>query len=343
MKTIVGYFLDGHRPIAEPASIDLEGHVVTVSAGALSKSYAESQLTVSPRIAGADRFISFSDGAQFVCADGAYLDRLPQQSPSEGLVAWLENRWKVALACVAAVILTLLAGYRWGLPVLAEQVANRIPMESEQALGAEVLSVLDEKKWLRPSELNASALEELRDGFERLCSDLPYREFYRLEFRSSRFFGPNAFALPGGIVVVTDDLIKLSETDAEIIAVMAHEIGHVELRHALRGVLQNSVVAAAVATVTADAATLSVAVASVPAILAQLKYSREFETAADDFAFRLLKQKGYSPAAFASIMERLAKEAGDASSDFDYLSTHPVTAERVRRAREAAAADPSDQ
>jgi predicted Zn-dependent protease len=118
--------------------------------------------------------------------------------------------------------------------------------------------------------------------------------------------------------------------------VLAHEIGHVELRHTLRSVLQNSVTAVVVATVTADAASLSVAVAGLPVLVAQTKYSREFEAAADDFAFRLLKQKGHSPAAFASLMERLAKKHEQQERAFAYVSSHPVTAERVKRARAAA-------
>ncbi len=103
-------------------------------------------------------------------------------------------------------------------------------------------------------------------------------------------------------------MAKAAATTEEVLAVLAHEIGHVELRHTMRSVLQNSVVAAAAAAVTADAASLSVAIAGLPALVAQTKYSREFEAAADEYAFRLLKRKGYSPTAFASLMERLARE-----------------------------------
>ena len=71
-------------------------------------------------------------------------------------------------------------------------------------------------------------------------------------------------------------------------------------------------------------------------LLAQTKYSRDFESAADEYAFRLLKHKGYSPKAFAALMERLANEAGKNSGRFAWLSTHPVTSERVKHARNAA-------
>lgn len=309
-----------------------------LTAGPISDRCATLQMRVSPRIGSADRFIMFPNGAQFSCADHSFLNSLPQESPSEGPVAWLEERWGVALACVVIIVCTLLAAYFFGLPAAAERIANRIPMETEQSLGRQALTWLDENRWFMPTKLDVDRQKPIMDGFDRLRSDLPLRGYYHLEFRSgAKTFGPNALALPGGIIVITEEMVRAAETTEEVLAVLAHEIGHVELRHTMRSVLQNSAVAVATAAVTSDAASLSVAIAGLPALLAQRKYSRKFETAADDYAFRLLKQKGYSPAAFASIMERLAKKDESEMGPFAYVSTHPVTAERVRRARSAAA------
>ncbi len=179
--------------------------------------------------------------------------------------------------------------------------------------------------------------DKLSSGFYQLCKDLPLDPYYVLEFRAGAVLGPNAFAFPGGIVIITDEMVQLAENTEEVLAVLAHEIAHVELRHTMRSVLQNSAIGLIVATVTSDAASLGAAVTALPMILAQTKYSRDFETAADDYAFRLLKQKGYSPIAFASLMERLAEEHGDAMDGFAWISTHPVTSERVMNARNAVA------
>jgi predicted Zn-dependent protease len=119
-------------------------------------------------------------------------------------------------------------------------------------------------------------------------------------------------------------------------AVLAHEIAHVELRHTLRSILQGSAIGLIAATVTADAATLSGAVAGLPVMLAQTKYSRRFESEADDYAFRLLKQRGYSPTAFADLMERLSDEHPEMTGRMTWLSTHPATSQRVENARSAA-------
>jgi Zn-dependent protease with chaperone function len=306
-----------------------------LTAGTLSKGYVTSQLEVSPRIGSAHRFIALPDSAQFACADHIFLDSLPQESTSEGPVAWLEERWGVALACVALVVCVLLSGYFFGLPAAAERIAARMPMETERSLGSQSLIWLDHKGWFKPTTLDSDTLKTIRDGFDELSSDLPMRLYYRLEFRSGKGLGPNAFALPGGIIVITDEMVKAAETNEEVLAVLAHEIGHVELRHTMRSVLQSSVVAVAAVAVTADAASLSVAIAALPTMVARTKYSREFEAAADKYAFDLLKRKGYSPLAFASFMERLGQKEGDAGP-LSYVSSHPGTAERVRRARDAA-------
>jgi len=336
MITIDGQYYDGRQPIAVPARLEFAGREAILTAGQVSGRYTTDRLNVSPCSGNADRFIAIPDGGQFQCPDHEIMGSLPQTSPSEGLVAWLEARWGVALSGVVIVACVLLAGYFYGLPIAAERIADRIPLETERAVGRQALAWLDEQKWFQPTNLDKATQQSIKDGFDGLLSDLPLKDHYQLELRSSKAMSANAFALPGGTIVITDDMVKAADSPEEVQAVLAHEIGHVELRHVMRSVLQNSAVAVAVAAVTADAASLSVAIAGLPVMLAQAKYSREFEAAADEYAFQLLKQKGYSPAAFASLMERIAAKHGDDERAFSYVSTHPVTEERVKRARDAA-------
>jgi len=337
--TLPGRYYDGRQPLGSPATLIVSGQDSALIGTQVSQRHATRQLRVSPRVGRAGRFIALSDGGQFHCADDAFLDRLPQEHPSEGVVAWLEARAAVALAGVAIIVTLLLAGYFYGLPAAAERVVAHIPLETERALGDEALTWLDKNEWFKPSQIGEEMQFFIRKDFEELYRGLPMAAHYRLEFRDS-FLGPNALALPGGAVVITDAMVNEAGSLEEIAAVLAHEIGHVERRHTLRTLLQGSAVAVVVATITADAASLSVAVAGLPALLAQAKYSREFETEADEFAFQLLKQHGRSPEAFATLMERLAGE-GDVERSYAFLSTHPMTAERVQRARAAANNMPS--
>lgn len=334
--TLQGQYFDGRHPVGSSATLYLVGQEAALIGAHLSENYDARQLRVSPRVGSSDRFIALPDGGQFQCADDPLLDRLPQESQSEGVAAWLEARVAVAVAGVAIVVSLLLAGYFLALPAAAERVVSYIPVETERALGDQVLAWLDNNRWFNPTRIDVEQQSHIRKDFDELRRGLPVESYCRLEFRDSPFIGPNAFALPGGAIVITDAMVKKAESMEEIAAVLAHEIGHVERRHSMRHLLQDSVVAVVAATITADAASLSVAVAGLPALLARAKYSREFETEADDFAFQLLKQRGRSPEAFATLMERLAGKDEEAERDFTFLSTHPVTAERVQRARAAA-------
>lgn len=332
--TLKGLYYDGRRPLGSPATLIVAGRVAALIGTQLAQRYPTQQLRVSPRIGRAERFIALPGGGQFHCADSAALDQLPQESPAEGVVAWLEARAALALAGVVVIVALFAAGYFYGLPAAAERVVAHIPIETERALGDEALAWLDKHEWFKPSQLGDEMKFFVRKEFEELSAGLPMARHYRLEFRAS-FIGPNAFALPGGAVVITDAMVNEAGSLEEIAAVLAHEIGHVERRHTLRHLLQDSAVAVAITTITADAASLSVAVAGLPTLLAQAKYSRTFETEADDFAFELLNRHGRSPEAFATLMERLAGDDGDAERRYAFLSSHPMTAERAQRARDA--------
>ncbi len=334
--TLHGQYFDGRQPVGTAATLFFDGQRAVLFGPQLSRTYLTRQLLVSPRVGRAVRFIALPDGGQFQCADEPLLDRLPLESQSEGLIAWLEARPAVAVASVVLIGALLVAGYLYGLPAAAERVARHIPIETERALGEHVLTWLDNNEWFKPTKIDDDRQRFIRQDYKELYSGLPMEPQYRLEFRDSPFIGPNAFALPSGTIVITDALINKAESLEEVAAVLAHEIGHVERRHTMRHLLQDSAVALVATTITADAASLSVAVAGLPALLARAKYSRKFETEADDFAFDLLKKRGRSPAAFATLMERLAGGDKEAKKDFAILSTHPVTAERVQRARAAA-------
>ncbi len=334
--TVRGQYFDGRQPIGIPATLILGPRKVGLISTSVSARYDPDELRISPRIARADRFISLPDGGQFQCPDVPLLDTLAPDSTTEGWVAWLENRLWVAVAAIVTVIALVLLGYFVGIPRAAEQVTEYIPVETEQVFGEEVLGWLDENEWLLPSKVDPDMLDFIRDEFDELRRGLPLESHYRLEFRDSNFIGANAFALPGGTIVLTDGMVSLAESLNEISAVLAHEIGHVEKRHVMRNFLQSSVIALLTATISGDAASLSVAVSGAPVLLAQAKYSREFETEADSFAFARLKEVGRSPEAFAALMERLAENVGYREDELSLFATHPITAERIARARAAA-------
>ena len=132
----------------------------------------------------------------------------------------------------------------------------------------------------------------------------------------------NAFATPGGFVYVTTGLLKTAENRAQLASVMAHEIGHINQKHGIKG-LKQAVAARGIAnTVGLDTNTLAPIAYQLAVDLPQ---SRSFEYEADSTGLEILQQAGYPPAAFANFLAKL--ESGGGTPEF--LRTHPSSENRI--------------
>ncbi len=156
----------------------------------------------------------------------------------------------------------------------------------------------------------------------------------RVEFRRGGRLGANAFALPNGIVIFTDEMVGLARSDDELLAVLAHEAGHVVHRHGVQRIIQDSLLAFAIRAITGDVSGTSELFLGLPVVLTELAYSREFEREADHYAVRYLRSQAVSPRHFADLMRRLQDQKQPEGLDLpgrwsDYLSTHPSMEERL--------------
>jgi Zn-dependent protease with chaperone function len=260
----------------------------------------------------------------------------------DGWVVRAQQNWRWTALAALSLVLVLAAGWRWGVPVAARAVVAVLPISVDEAVGQAALkSIEEEDKWLKPSSLPLARQEALRQALTAAVADHQkahpdhVQPAWRLKFAAAdKAIGPNAFALPGGTLIVTDALVELlkGEDDA-LIGVMAHELGHVQHRHGMRGVVQASVVGAAASVMVGDFSTL---LAGVPALLAQLGYSRDAEREADAHAVRVLRASGRSPVAMVVMFERLQPEMAKLPRLPIALASHPPDDERVRFFREAA-------
>ena len=237
------------------------------------------------------------------------------------------------MAAGVGFLLAIVGAYRYGTPVVAGFVADHLPPAIVETLSEGTLQALDSQV-LGPSALPAARQSELVAAFSRLR--LPGRaagQQYRIVFRSSAELGANAMALPSGTIVVTDGLVTLAGDDREIMAVLAHEAGHVDHRHGLRSIVQGSLVSWLFAWVAGDAGSL---LATAPAALLQAKYSRDLEREADDYAADALRANDISVAHLASFLDRLdaaIDKSSIAGATLPYMSTHPAPQGRVGRLR----------
>ena len=219
------------------------------------------------------------------------------------------------------------------MPWSGHSAAYALPDSVARALGKGTLEVLDQSLF-KPSALDTSRREALEKRFAAMTAGLDEGDSYRLEFRKGGGIGANAFALPSGIVVVTDELVELSQNDDQVAAVLAHEIGHLEYRHSLRMVMQDSAFALLIATFTGDPFSSSTLAVALPTMLVHTGYSRDFETEADEYAYRYLVEQQIPPQVFAAIMLLLGGDETTSSVE-QYLSSHPGTLQRIRRFRQS--------
>jgi tetratricopeptide (TPR) repeat protein len=214
-----------------------------------------------------------------------------------------------------------------GVPAAAEQIAQRIPVEAEVMLGRESLKGMDDFL-MKPSTLSQARQNRLRQKLAATMRAAGDTTPYRLEFRASPVIGANAFALPSGIIVMTDELVGLAKRDEEILAVLAHEVGHVRHRHTMRMLLEASATALVIAGITGDIGSAAALASSAPTILLQAKYSRDSEREADAYAVEMMRKAALSPHYLGVILARLEQDhKGPGLPTF--LSTHPATQERA--------------
>lgn len=239
--------------------------------------------------------------------------------------------WAVgAVASVALIILVLV-------PVMADQLAEFLPPEGEQALGETTLdsirSALD-TTGLRPLPFCTSANGRL--ALEKMQRKLEAEAELPVPLKVHVLDHPmvNAFALPGGHVVFMRGLIAQAKSAEEVAAVFAHEMGHVVSRDPTRHALRSAGSIGVLGLLFGDFAGGAL-VLFLTEQLIEAQYSQKAEAEADRFAYGVLQDSGVAPSAIAEFFQRLLDEDGDAQGITSHFLSHPRVSERIAAARAA--------
>lgn len=201
---------------------------------------------------------------------------------------------------------------------LAEWAARQLPPAMESQLGAMIF----EDSLVRQHPLREGAAAEL---VQRLGARLTEGSPFTYHFYLVRADDPNAYAMPGGYVVVNSALVRDMRSPEELAAVLAHEVAHVERRHTLRGLIQRLGVGALLSVATGDlSGTLATRMAGE---LVNLQFSREMEAQADADGVDRLLARGIDPSGMVSFFSRLGADEKGAAP---WLTTHPASKERGR-------------
>ncbi|MFO1323660.1 MAG: M48 family metallopeptidase [Burkholderiales bacterium] len=330
---------DGRTALAQDVAVRIEGRTLAVTArgGIALECVRVDAACISERFANAPRIVALGRGVSLEVPDpdGAFDRALGEAGVAAGGVERMQRWWPASLAALVGLIGIIAFAYTRGVPAAAHWLAFRLPDGLEQRIGDEVLEQLD-KYTFKPSALPAERRDALTRRFAAAAAQAAPDVGYRLEFRGIE--GPggvNAMALPGGTIVLLDGLVELAGNDDAVVGVAGHELGHVAGKHSLRQLLQSLGVGALAVVLWGDFSTV---IANVPIAFGVLRYGRAFEREADDFAIALLAASGTPQQPlidFFATMEKHAKTSGREAPPA-FLSTHPATAERQQRLRDAA-------
>lgn len=295
------------------------------------------QVSYGDVLPGLEVDLLFFDGSRFTPDDAKY--RWPMQSASQSLLHGLETRWlSVVVATVVLPLVLWVLAYRV-LPRAADLTAPYLPDWVSVQMSEQTLTVLD-RPALSSTQLSECEQQQVRQLWQHIFDNSTLEQSqYTLLFRDFSL-GANAFALPDGTVVVTDDFVNELKDDPEgIIAVMLHEIGHVKHQHSLKLATRATAAGVMFALVLGDIEGAGETIIGTATSLLQSAFSREMETQADMFALRYLNRLGIETEALGRALATITHiDEGDArefENFYQYFSSHPKTLDRIENSKQA--------
>jgi Zn-dependent protease with chaperone function len=319
-------YFDGRSTRVRIVDLSLAGEDLVIAGEDINLRIPFADVRVDERLGRAPRRLRMPDGTFCEVRDLDALDvLLSSTTHRDGWVDRMQRHLHFALIATAACVVIAFAVYQWGLPWAAAKAAHHLPSAVGKALSVQALKVLD-GRILVPTKITDERRRTLGAEFHALRLPEGGSAESELLFRGSPQLGANAFTFPDGTILVLDDLITAIDDDRQILAVLAHELGHARGRHSLQLLMQSSAVGAFLTIYVGDISTL---LAAAPTAMVQARYSQDLERQADDYGAALLAHNGLSPALLAEALKKLAASHAGASTG-GYLSSHPSTDERMR-------------
>ncbi len=334
MEAEAAYF-DGLRPIRQNAALRLDGKALLLSVnGGPVFGWDYGAIRFDGDDGATLRLHREQSGARtgevLELRKGPFADELLRRCPSLSGAADERRRTRMkVLAWSLAAIVSLTALIFYGVPALASRLAVLVPWSTEMAIGGAV---------------EGQILREMSGGTPKICGgdrDTPGKRalatlVQRLAVHAT-LPGPldvkvvdskvqNAFALPGGKIIFMSALIERAESADEVAGVLAHEMGHVANRDAMRGIIHAGGISFLIGTLLGDFTGAGALVIASRYLLTS-RHSRSVEMQADEFAIDVMTKAGGDVRALGRFLQRVAASPGE--RQLELLLSHPVTADRV--------------
>lgn len=324
-----GTFYDGYDSQAHSVEVRIQDNTLLLESDQFKRCYPVPKIRTLENVPGTPLKLMLDDTASLEIEISQANDLPLQLRTHEGLYARLLKSPGLVIAIAMACLLVAWLSYTVILPLGASVIAKQLPTTTLNQMGEHALRLMDEQVFSK-STLSSKQRAKILALFAALKDPATDKIPMRLRFRSSKL-GPNAFALPNGTIVVTDELVRLVNNDNAVMGAIAHEIGHVQHRHLLRQLIQSGLVGGVMLTVFGDSSSMLTALSTASL---STQYSREFETEADQFAIDRFKKKRLPLADLLVLQEKLATlDLKNAAGNL--LSTHPGSAARLSMIRKA--------
>ncbi|MBF0144909.1 MAG: M48 family metallopeptidase [Magnetococcales bacterium] len=238
----------------------------------------------------------------------------------------------ISLAGMAVLCLAVWLFFAKGLPLLARYAAFALPEKTFMIQNRQqAAEAIDRLEAFAPSQLDGATEQRLQRLFSRMEHHTGQKEPYHLFLRHGGSLGANAFAFPTGMVVITDELVNLAQNDEELLAIMAHEWGHLQQRHGIRTFFQDSASLLIVSMVTGDLVSLAGAVGTTMHFVLHATHSQEFEMEADQTTVRYFHDNAIPIAHFANILRALTRDQKPGTgTTVPFLASHPPPQQRIQ-------------
>ncbi|HEY0977975.1 MAG TPA: M48 family metallopeptidase [Flavobacteriales bacterium] len=223
------------------------------------------------------------------------------------------------------ILAVLVAAYIWLLPWTAERLALVLPVSLDRKLGDTMYDALAPQ--LAVDSTRSVALQAFGDHLRLAPS-------HEVRYHVVDDDQINAFAMPGGHIVVFTGLLDRMTKPEELAALLAHEATHVEKRHSTRSVVRSLSGSVFLALLVGDVSGVVAVAARQADALRELGYSRALETEADTLGIHALSDNGVDPRGMVQLLELLQADAHDMPEAAKFLSSHPLTTERIATAQQ---------
>ena len=337
-----GTYTDGQtaRRHSVRATVDADGLRIESGDGAIAETWPFADLRLVDEVyAGRPFRLKRKAGDErLTIADSEFLDRLRPHAPNLSRKDLRRQKIGVRAAGWLGGTVAILAGFWFLLPLAAGPIASFVPLSWEEGLGRTVqrqaLALMAADSRVCDDWLGEQAMEKL---VQRLSAAQPSRYRFRVTVVDDKTV--NAFAAPGGYIVVFRGLIDNSAGSDGLAGVMAHEMGHVIERHGMEGLVKALGLSFVMSALIGDTSGFAGIATDMAQSLATSKFSRDAEREADRVAVEMLNRAGISGRGFQAFFQTMARKEGLGDSTVSrYFASHPATGGRAQFVKDHATA-----